>query len=133
MPYPNKKKNDTYFGGLFWKINLGQYESRFTDLYFEAIDDTNAVKITLFYFTDQVLNERKEQYQINLSLLKEVDDIDHFQSYPWGCILWETIYDSLQNAINGKAEKLKKSYQEKPKHKVEKYNAFCFMSMVQVC
>lgn len=84
-----------YFGGLFHKINLGHFESKFIDLDFEAMDDNDALKIVLLYFTDIVLNRKKDNCQTNLSLLNEVDEIDHFQNHLWGRFLWETIYKSL--------------------------------------
>ncbi|GAY65212.1 hypothetical protein CUMW_239430 [Citrus unshiu] len=33
-----------YFAGRFHEINLGQFEQRFVDLDFRAMDDTNALK-----------------------------------------------------------------------------------------
>ena len=78
------------------------------------MDDTDALKIALFYFVTRVLNGRKDHYQINFNLLNEIDDIDHFRSRPWGRLSWEMIYESLDNALNGKANKFKKKCAENP-------------------
>lgn len=67
-----------YFDSLFDNINLKQFNLRFEDFDFEAMDDINALKIALYYFVDMVLNGRKTHCQINFSLLKQVDGVDHF-------------------------------------------------------
>ena len=102
------------------------------DLDFRAMHDTDALKIALFYFADRVLNERKDHYQINFNLLNEVDDINHFRSRLWGRLSQETIYESLDNALNNKANKFKKECTQNPSHKIEKYNIYGFMSAVHV-
>lgn len=48
------------------------------DLDFEAMDDNDALKITLFYFVNRILNRRKEHCRINFKLLNEVNEINHF-------------------------------------------------------
>ena len=122
---------NTYFDDLFHNINLKQFGSRFEDLNFKVMDDIDTLKITLFYFADRVLNGRKSHCQINFSLLNQVDDIDHFRNHPWGHLLWETIYDSLDNVLNDKDEKLKKSRLEKPSYKIKKHNVYGFTSRFQ--
>ena len=96
-----------YFDGLFHNINLKQFDTLFKKLDFEAMDDIDALKIALFYFADRVLNGRKDHFQIYFSWLNEVDDIDHFWNHPWARLSWETIYESLDNALNEKDEKFK--------------------------
>ena len=73
-----------YFVGRFREINLDQVEQRFMNLDFKTMDDTNALKIVMFYFADRVLHGRKDNCQINFNLLNEVDDINHFRNYLWG-------------------------------------------------
>ena len=123
---------NTYFDCLFRNINLKRFDVLFEELDFEAMDDIDALKIGLFYFADRVLNGRKGHCQINLSLLNEVDDIDHFRYCPWGHLSQEIIYDSLNNALTGKDEKFKLTRLKKPNHKIEKYNVYSFTSRVQV-
>ena len=89
------------------------------DLDFKAMDDIDVLKIALFYFADRVLNRRKDHCQINFNLLNEVDDINHFRSIPWGRLSWETIYESIDNALNGKANKFKRASAENPQHRIK--------------
>ena len=111
-----------YFGGKNHDINLRQFEQRFMNLDFKTMDDTDALKIAMFYFANRVLNGRKDHCQINFNLLNEVDDINHFRNCPWGRLSWETIYEGIDNALNGKANKFKRASAENPLHRIEKYN-----------
>ncbi|GAY66716.1 hypothetical protein CUMW_251010, partial [Citrus unshiu] len=119
-----------YFGGMNCDINLGQFEEIFMNLHFKTMNDTDALKIAMFYFADRVLHGRKDHCQINFNLLNEVDDINHFRSIPWGRLSWETIYKSIDNVLNGKAKKFKKASAENPLHRIEKYNFYGFTSAV---
>ncbi|XP_052292062.1 uncharacterized protein LOC127900842 [Citrus sinensis] len=94
------------------------------------MNDTDALKIAMFYFADRVLHGRKDHCQINFNLLNEVDDINHFRSIPWGRLSWETIYKSIDNVLNDKAKKFKKASAENPLHRIEKYNFYGFTSAV---
>ena len=78
------------------------------------MDDIDALKITLIYFADRVLNGRKRHCQINFSLLNEVDDINNFG-----------------NALTDKDEKFKKSRFQKLNHKIKRCNVYGFTSGVQ--
>lgn len=48
-----------YFDNLFNNMNHAQFDSIFEDLDFEAMDETNALRIALYYFVNKVLNGRK--------------------------------------------------------------------------
>ena len=102
------------------------------NLDFKTMDDTDALKIAMFYFADKVLNRRKDHCQINFKLLNEVDDINYFRSCLWGHLSWETIYKSIDNALNGKANKFKRASIENPLHRIDKYNFYGFTSAVHV-
>ena len=47
------------------------------------MDDTDVLKIALFYFVYKVLNGRKEHCKIKFLLFNEIDEIDHFRNHPW--------------------------------------------------
>ena len=123
---------NTYFSGVHRKINLKEFDVLFKKLKFEAMDDIDALKIALFYFAARVLNVRKNHCQIIFSWLKEVDDIEYFRKRPWGLLLLEMIYESLDNALFEKEEKFKTTRLKNPDHNIEKYNLYGFTSGVQV-
>ncbi|GAY63400.1 hypothetical protein CUMW_225250 [Citrus unshiu] len=134
-----KQKNDemeqrlrnTYFGGVHRKISVNEFDAVFKKLKFEEMDNMEALKIALFYFTDRVLNARKNHCQINFDWLDQVDDIEYFRKRPWGLLSWEIIYESLDNALFQKDEKLKRTRLKNPDHNIEKYNLYGFTSGVQ--
>ena len=123
---------NTYFNGLHHKISLKQFDVLFEKLKFEAMDDIDALKIALFYFADRVPNARKNHCQVNFSWLNKVDDIEYFRNRPWGCLSWEMIYESLDNALYEKDEKFKTTRLQNSDYNIEKYNLFGFTSGVQV-
>lgn len=71
-----------YFGDVHRKINLKEFDALFKKLKFEEMDDTDALKIAIFYFANRVLNARKNYFQINFDWLNEVDDIEYFRNHP---------------------------------------------------
>ena len=121
-----------YFDCRFKDLNLKQLDARFAALNFCTMDDTDALKISLYYFTNRVLNERKDHSQSDFRLMNYVDDIDHFRSCPCGRLSWQTVYDSLNNVLNQKANKFKTERLKNPSHSIEKYNIYGFSYGVQV-
>ncbi|KAH9744678.1 glucan endo-1,3-beta-D-glucosidase [Citrus sinensis] len=67
-----------YFDGRFKDLNLKQLDAKFVALNFRVMDD--ALKITLYYFADRVLNKRKDYSQDDFQLMNYVDDIDRFRT-----------------------------------------------------
>ncbi|KAH9671507.1 hypothetical protein KPL70_017399 [Citrus sinensis] len=94
---------DLYFDGDLG-ATLKEFDARFEALNFNDVDDVDALKIALYYFADRVLNGRKDERKPNSKLLYEVDDLEYFRSLPWGRSSWQTVYDSLDTALNQKSE-----------------------------
>ena len=92
---------DLYFDGDLG-ATLKEFDARFEALNFNDVDDVDALKIALYYFADRVLNGRKDERKPNSNLLYEVDDLEYFRSLPWGRSSWQTVYDSLDTALNKK-------------------------------
>lgn len=74
---------DLYFNGNLG-VNLKQFDARLKDLNFDDMDDVDALKVTLYYFADRVLNGRKDERKPNSLLLNDVDDLEYLRSLPWG-------------------------------------------------
>ena len=123
---------NAYFGGVHHKINVKEFDALFKNLKLEEMDDMDALKISLFYFADRVLNVRKNHCQINFDWLDEVDDIEYFRKCQWGLLSWEMIYESLDNVLFEKDEKFKMTRLKNLDHNIEKYNLYGFTSGVQV-
>ena len=117
---------DLYFDGDLG-ATLKEFDVRFEALNFNDVDDVDALKIALYYFADRVLNGRKDERKPNSKLLYEVDDLEYFKSLPWGRSSWQTVYDSLDTALNKKSE----LFQDFSLKEV-KYNIYGFSPGVQV-
>lgn len=74
---------DLYFDGNL-EVNLKQFDARLKDLNFDDMDDVDALKVTLYYFADRVLNGRKDERKPNSLLLNDFDDLEYLRSLPWG-------------------------------------------------
>lgn len=74
---------DLYFNGNLG-VNLKQFDARLKDLNFDDMDDVDALKVTLYYFADRVLNGRKDERKPNSLLLNDVDDLEYLRGLPWG-------------------------------------------------
>ena len=79
----NRRLRDLYFDNDI-RVNLKQFDENFEDLNFNDIDDFDALLNALYYFTDRVLNGRKNERKLNSSLLKNVDNLVYFRSLQWG-------------------------------------------------
>ncbi|KAL5561683.1 hypothetical protein UlMin_031430 [Ulmus minor] len=75
---------------------------------------TDRVKIALLYFLEGVLLGADPKRNVSTFHMSMVDDLDMFNSYPWGTVVYDTTVDSL----GGKD--MAKKYRErlrKPPHK----------------
>ncbi|KAJ4727543.1 Phospholipase-like protein [Melia azedarach] len=104
-PYPevsvdSHRLQDLYFG-LKPAPNLDDIDSAFYAFDFTAIDDMDAVKITLYYVLERVVIGRAERYLADLWLMGLVDNLDEFNKYPWGSVCWRYTYRSLSRALRG--------------------------------
>ncbi|KAL5546516.1 hypothetical protein UlMin_006203 [Ulmus minor] len=75
---------------------------------------TDRVKIALLYFLEGVLLGADPKRNVSMFHMSMVDDLDMFNSYPWGTVVYDTTVDSL----GGKdmAEKYRERLR-KPPHK----------------
>ena len=73
---------------------------------------TDRVKIALFYFLEGVLlgvDPKRNMLMFHMSM---VDDLDMFNSYPWGFDLFDTTLDNLRG--NDLAEKCRERLRKPP-------------------
>ncbi|KAL5580193.1 hypothetical protein UlMin_012635 [Ulmus minor] len=57
---------------------------------------TDRVKITLLYFLEGVLLSADPKRNVSTFHMSMVDDLDMFNSYPWGTVVYDTTVDSLR-------------------------------------
>ena len=60
---------------------------------------TNRVKIALFYFLEGVLLGADPKRNVSTFHMSVVDDLDMFNSYPWGTMVYDTTINSLGGRI----------------------------------
>ncbi|KAK2657900.1 hypothetical protein Ddye_010952 [Dipteronia dyeriana] len=64
--------------------------------------------------------------------LQSVDDLNAFNSFPWGTLLYVRTFDSLSNCVVGRDDKYKEHLESSAKQKAEKYNVYGFVTAFQV-
>ena len=60
---------------------------------------TNRVKIALIYFLEGLLLGADPNRNVSTFHMRIVDDLDMFNSYPWGTVVYDTTVDSLGERI----------------------------------
>ena len=55
-----------------------------------------------------------------------VDNINHFQSCPWGHLSWEIIYDNIDNTLNKKVERFNNDHLVNTDNNIERYILYSF-------
>jgi hypothetical protein len=111
---------DTYLGGQ--NLTLNEYMNALNGLDLVTVPDEDVVKLALYFVLERFLMGREKRRIINLEWLDIVDDLDQFNAYPWGSVVYAATIDSLGSALKGRLETFKKRKQKKPSHEVEKYN-----------
>jgi hypothetical protein len=111
---------DTYLGGQ--SVTLKDYFNVLNGLDRSAVPDDDVVKLALYYVLERFFMGREKRRLINLSWLDIVDDLEQFNTFPWGSIVYDATIDALQSALAGRLRGFRKRKQTKPSHGVEKYN-----------
>lgn len=97
---------ETYFDGSP-VITFKDIDLAYDRLDFTTVDDMDAVKLSLFFFVERLLLGRPTRHRSDPWVLELVDDLDKFNSYPWGSVAWDRTYQNLRKVLIGQAEKFK--------------------------
>ncbi|KAK2659054.1 hypothetical protein Ddye_005587 [Dipteronia dyeriana] len=91
-------------------------------------------RILRSYFRDGKLNVKMfANWFRNLSPDNNlVDDLDAFNSFPWGIFLYGRIFDSLSTCVVRRDDKYKERLESPAKRKAENYNVYGFVTAFQV-
>jgi hypothetical protein len=111
---------DTYLGGQ--NVSLNEYINALNGLDLVTVPDEDVVKLALYFVLERFFMGREKRRIINLGWLDMVDDLDQFNAYPWGDVVYAATIDSLETALKGRLAQFQKRRQKKPSHEVEKYN-----------
>ncbi|KAK2661747.1 hypothetical protein Ddye_000321 [Dipteronia dyeriana] len=96
------------------------------------VSDDDMVKLALELFLDMTLVGKDDRNAIMYWTLQLVDDLDVFNSFPWGTFLYVMTFDSLSTCVVGRDDKYKECLESLAKRKAEKYNVYGFFTAFQV-
>ncbi|KAK2649054.1 hypothetical protein Ddye_016543 [Dipteronia dyeriana] len=119
--FQDGKVNVKMFGN--WFRNLGPDNN---------VSDDDMVKLALVLFLEMTLVGKDDRNAIMYWALQLVDDLDAFNSFPWGTFLYCRIFDSLYTCVVGCDDKYKERLESPAKRKAKKYNVYRFVTDFQV-
>ncbi len=95
---------------------------------------TDRLKITLLYFLEGVLLSADPKTNVSPLHLSMVDDLDMFNSYPWGTEVYDTTLDSLRgkDLVEKYRERLRKPPHKQLPDVKETYTLYGFPFAFQV-
>ncbi|KAK2653336.1 hypothetical protein Ddye_013192 [Dipteronia dyeriana] len=96
------------------------------------VSDDDMVKLALVLFLEMTLVGKDDRNAIMYWALQLVDDLDAFNSFPWGTFLYGRTFDSLSTCVVGRDDKYKERLESPAKRKAEKYNVYGFVTAFQV-
>ncbi|KAK2656143.1 hypothetical protein Ddye_009195 [Dipteronia dyeriana] len=107
------------------KVNVKMFANWFRNLGPDNnVSDDDMVKLALVLFLEMTLVGKDDRNTIMYSALQLVDDLDAFNSFPWGTFLYGKTFDSLSTCVVGRDDKYKKRLESPAKRKAEKYNVY---------
>lgn len=80
-----------------------QLEECFASMNFAEVDVEEAVRFVLVLLVEGVRLGRSDSRVIDETLLKLADNLDEFDEYPWGSIVWTETYNSIIKAMSLRA------------------------------
>ncbi|KAK2656182.1 hypothetical protein Ddye_009234 [Dipteronia dyeriana] len=115
------------------KVNVKMFANWFRNLGPDNnVSDDDMVKLALVFFLEMTLVGKDDRNAIMYWALQLVDDLDAFNSFPWGTFLYGRTFDSLSTCVVGRDDKYKERLESPAKRKAEKYNVYGFVTAFQV-
>ena len=92
-------------------INVGMVYSKINSDEFGKLSDIDAVRLSLVGLLMSVLLGREAGYKVDSWVWSLVDNLDAWNMYPWGNLVWRVLYGQLAGA----AEKRFEAFYAKPR------------------
>ncbi|KAK2648594.1 hypothetical protein Ddye_016083 [Dipteronia dyeriana] len=115
------------------KVNVKMFANWFRNLGPDNnVSDDDMVKLALVLILEMTLVGKDDRNAIMYWTLQLVDDLDAFNSFPWGTFLYSRTFDFLSTCVVGRDDKYKERLESPAKRKAEKYNVYRFVTAFQV-
>jgi hypothetical protein len=86
--------------GCIWKTNVRSAGVIEDEELFGTLSDEDAVRICLLLALDVVFMGRLLDEQVDDKLLRLVEDLETWNSFPWGEHIWRQLYNQLLNVVS---------------------------------
>ncbi|PWA85223.1 phospholipase-like protein [Artemisia annua] len=85
-------------------INVGMVYNKLYSEDFDKLSDNDAVRLSLVGLLVLVLLGREYNYKVDNWIWSLVDNLDAWNMYPWGSVVWRTLYAQLAGACDKRLE-----------------------------
>ncbi|KAK1436778.1 hypothetical protein QVD17_02560 [Tagetes erecta] len=72
----------------------------------DQLSDLDAVRICLLMLLEVGFMGHESGYLVDSALLQLVEDLDSWNTFPWGSYLWKVVYEQLHNALEKNSTQL---------------------------
>ncbi|KAK2662013.1 hypothetical protein Ddye_000587 [Dipteronia dyeriana] len=120
---------------LLWECHVRDVDDTISTLWFYVgnevirnigpdnnVSDDDMVKLVLVLLLEMTLVGKDNRNAIMYWMLQSVDDLDAFNSFPWGTFIYNRTFDSLSTCVVGRDDKYNECLESPAKRKTEKYN-----------
>nr|XP_043629296.1 uncharacterized protein LOC122600617 [Erigeron canadensis] len=80
-------------------VHLQDFRDTFDSQRFHDLADIDAIRICLVMCLEYVFNGREVRYVVDREILRLVEDLEAWNTFPWGSYVWPSTYVQLRNAI----------------------------------
>ncbi|KAJ4706590.1 Phospholipase-like protein [Melia azedarach] len=127
-PYPSDttestRLRDMYFGGQT-SMELKDLQEAYKAIDFRLIDDLDAVKLSLYVLMDLFLLGRGQRYHTDMWILQMVDDLEQFNRFSWGSVVWTYTFRSLSKVMARQLSTYKVKQAQKRKKGLKHVNRY---------
>ena len=85
-------------------ITVGMVQQKLYSKDFDRLSDNDAVRLSLVGLLMLVLLGRESNYKVDNWIWSLVDNLDAWNMYPWGNVVWRTLYSQLAGACDKRLE-----------------------------
>lgn len=100
-PFRRRVFSSVYDGS---SITVGMVHDKFYSEDFDKLSDIDAVRFSLVGLLVLVLLGLEFNYRVENWIWSLVDNLDAWNMYPWGNVVWRTLYDQLAGAVDKRIE-----------------------------
>lgn len=107
--------------------------TRLEEVFLTCNNEDDSLRLALVLFAEGVLHGRETNKPIHKELLSLVEDIETFESYPWGSFSWNYTFQAIREGVMGREKGVDRRHNDGDVISKERYSLRGFPMGLQVC